>query len=132
MEHILVATDGSEKADRAVNLAVDMASGLSASVTALCVRPPRPGYAVEVEGLDRPYRQGLEHAREAASDANVPFSEEERMGEPAEEIVKAADDLDADLVVVGLTGKKGISRLMMGSVAEKVVKESPVPVTVAK
>ncbi len=132
MERILVATDGSDKANRAVDLAVDMAYMFSAQVTALCVRPPRPGYAVEVEGLDRPYRQGLEYAGEAASEANVPFSEVERTGDPAEEIVKAAVELDADMVVVGSTGKRGISRLMLGSVAEKVVKESTVPVTVAK
>lgn len=132
MDRILVATDGSDAANRATDLAVEIASRFSASLVALCVKPPRPDYPVEVDGLDMPYMKGLEYAREAAGDGNVPFQERDETGDPAEEIVEAAEEVEADLIVVGGTSKKGISRLMLGSVAEKVVKESPVHVTVAK
>lgn len=132
VEKILVATDGSDAAKRAVELAVDMAYRFDAALIALVVKPPRPGYPVEVEGLDRPYREGLEYAEHVASEHNVPFERLQETGDPAEEIVKASEEVEADLVVVGGTSKKGISRLMLGSVAEKVVKESKVPVTVAK
>lgn len=132
MERVLVATDGSEAAEMAVDLAIEVARRFEAELVALCVRPPRPGYDVEVEGLDRPYRDGLDYAGRVASEYNVPFSEVEETGDPAEEIVEAAEELGADMIVVGSTGKKGLTRLMLGSVAEKVVKESTVPVTVAK
>jgi len=132
LDKILVATDGTESANEAVDLAVEMARRFDAALVALCVLPPRPGYDVEVEGLDLPYREGLNYAREVASEYNTPFQKIEKSGDPAEEIVETAEDVEAEMVVLGGTGKKGLSRLMLGSVAEKVVKESPVSVTVAK
>jgi nucleotide-binding universal stress UspA family protein len=49
-------------------------------------------------------------------------------GDPAQAIMHAADDLDADLIVMATHGHKGINRLLLGSVAEQVVRESPIPV----
>jgi nucleotide-binding universal stress UspA family protein len=51
---------------------------------------------------------------------------------PADEIAQLAADLDADLVVVGTHGRRGLSRLMMGSVAENVVRLAPCPVLVVR
>jgi nucleotide-binding universal stress UspA family protein len=52
-------------------------------------------------------------------------------GDPAEQVLNAARSLEADLIVMGTHGRKGLSHLVLGSVAERVVRESPVPVLTA-
>jgi nucleotide-binding universal stress UspA family protein len=54
------------------------------------------------------------------------------VGRPASGIVEYAEDHDIDLVVVGSHGRTGVSRLLLGSNAERVVRRSPVPVTVVR
>jgi nucleotide-binding universal stress UspA family protein len=49
-------------------------------------------------------------------------------GDPAERVLNAARDLGADLIVIGTHGRTGLKHLILGSVAERVVRESPVPV----
>lgn len=51
-----------------------------------------------------------------------------RMGSPWQEILRAIDEVHADLVVMGTHGRRGIARALLGSVAEKLVRTSPVPV----
>ncbi len=50
------------------------------------------------------------------------------MGKPHEEIVKAAREVEADLIVMGTHGRHGLSHLLLGSVAERVVRTAPAPV----
>ena len=52
-------------------------------------------------------------------------------GDPAERVLDAACDLDADLIVMGTHGRKRLEHLVLGSVAEQVVRESPAPVLTA-
>jgi hypothetical protein len=54
------------------------------------------------------------------------------IGDPAECIVKLADDLQASLIVVGTSRKQGVARLLLGSTAEKVVRLAKCPVLVSK
>jgi nucleotide-binding universal stress UspA family protein len=49
-------------------------------------------------------------------------------GSPAEEIVAQAKRLSADLIVIGTHGRKGLKHLLLGSVAERVLRSSPIPV----
>jgi len=49
-------------------------------------------------------------------------------GDPAQAIVRAADDLEAELIVMATHGYEGINRFLLGSVAEQVVREAPIPV----
>jgi universal stress protein A len=55
-----------------------------------------------------------------------------RLGAPEEEIVKAAAELHADLIVMATSGKTGIQHFLIGSVAERVMRASPVPVTTVR
>jgi universal stress protein A len=52
-------------------------------------------------------------------------------GDPAEQVLNAARSLEADLIVMGTHGRRGLSHLVLGSVAERVIRESPVPVLTA-
>lgn len=61
-------------------------------------------------------------------ESRVPYQILIWSGDPAPAILRAADDLKADLVVMATHGRKGIDRLILGSVAERVVRDSPKPV----
>ena len=144
-KHILIATDGSPASEHAAQLAVSLASTHGAKLTAVYVADPYPFLAI---GESNPlgfqsYMSAAQahaaqaHARVAALcsqiGATVPL--QARMVEnvaAAAGIVQIAKDEGADLIVVGSHGRSGIARLMLGSVANKVVAESLVPVLVAR
>ncbi|MEF8780446.1 MAG: universal stress protein [Haloferacaceae archaeon] len=89
-------------------------------------------------GAEDWYEDADERANRLLSEAaeTVPegFEVETRVeiGSPAERIVAVAEEVGADHVVVGSHGRSGVSRLLLGSVAERVVRTSPVPVTVIR
>lgn len=58
----------------------------------------------------------------------VPIVCELRAGEPAGEVTRLVDELGSDLVVVGTHGRRGLTRALLGSVAEAIIRTSPVPV----
>jgi universal stress protein A len=64
------------------------------------------------------------------SDGSLEFCHKLTMGDPASEIVRIAEEEKADMIVLGTHGRTGMSRLLMGSVAEAVVRRSPSPVLV--
>ena len=87
--------------------------------------PSIEGFATEIEKasvqkLQEFYEEHMEGMGEVKLSTLV--------GDPAEEILKYARDNGIDLIVMGTHGRKGLDRLFFGSVAEKVVKQSPVPV----
>lgn len=138
IQHILVASDFGSSSARAVHIAAELATRFTARLTVLHVVPePLPLYAVEAP---LPFELSTSEARERAArhdlDAflaslakHAPLCEGVvRFGDPAREIVAHADETSCSLIVVGTHGRHGLSRLMLGSVAEKVVRSSPVPV----
>ncbi|NML84594.1 universal stress protein [Polaromonas sp.] len=144
-KHILLATDGSAASENATQLAVDLARTHGAKLTAVYVVDPYPFLAI---GESNPLgfqaymaaaqqHAALAHARVAAlcSQGGAPVVLQARMVEnvtASSGIVQMAAEESADLVVVGSHGRSGIARLMLGSVASKVVAESLVPVLVAR
>lgn len=143
-KHILLATDGSEASDRAVAMAVGLARVHGAKLTALYAVDPYPYLGlgeVNPAGFQAYMSAAQEHAAAAhtkvvaacadggAVDLHLRMVEEVAV---ASGIVRTAQTEEADLVVVGSHGRTGISRLMLGSVAHKVVGESTVPVLVAR
>lgn len=129
---VVVATDGSESVSRAIECAIDVAAAFDATVHALYVAD-----ADDVDSrLDRhdiPDEQGRTAietvAREAdATDASLDVKTAVRVGRPAEQIVGYVRDTDADAVAMGTRGRSGDHALLLGSVAEAVVRTCPVPV----
>ncbi len=135
-KHILVPLDFAEPSERALDVAVDLATKLNASLTLVHVYEiPIYGYAGMLNTL--PYLLPVieEAAREQLSKrltsvrAKVPAAEGIlRMGIPWDMIVAAIGECGADLVVMGTHGWRGVTRALLGSDAEKVVRLSPVPV----
>jgi len=138
MESILVPTDGSRNATVAVDHAVALATRLGASIRGLYVTHV-PSYIGIEAGIDMDaVRSAFEAEGEAALEAvrsrckraGVPVTTETRMGRPARQIREAATDAQVDLVVMGTHGRSGVSRLLLGSVTESVLRGVEVPVLV--
>ncbi|MFC6785557.1 universal stress protein [Halobaculum halobium] len=135
-DRILVPTDGSDGVERAVRHAVDLAVQHGATVHALYVvnSASYAGMPMESswEGIDEMLRGDAESAvslvEALGDDYDVPVETSVIDGSPSPEIVRYAEDNDCDLIVMGTHGRGGIDRLLLGSVAEKVVRSSTVPV----
>lgn len=135
---ILLASDLSSASANAEDLAFELAERLSGTLLLVSVIDPR-GLWLPTGG----YRQRVDQAREARQIAAKGIVDRGRRdgvpvrmliweGDPAESIVEAAIAEDVDLIVVGSHQRRGVDRLVMGSVSEQVVRTSPVPVVVAR
>jgi nucleotide-binding universal stress UspA family protein len=138
MKTILIATDGSEGAGDALDVAIDLARQTGAELQVLSVRPQRAsgragaGPAVlEVEEHDGP-----QHIAEAAAvrarEAGIEATPHHAHGDVVSCIAETATSLDADLLVVGSRGHGPISGAVLGSVSHALVSRSPVPVTIVR
>lgn len=136
--HVLVPVDGSGPSDDALAYALDQFG--SAEITAVYVMDPVDGATTWGPGsgddwlsaAERRAEEVLESAREQATAADTAVATASVVGRPARAIVDYAEDNDIDHIVVGSHGRSGVSRMLLGSVAETVVRRSPVPVTVAR
>jgi nucleotide-binding universal stress UspA family protein len=140
-KRILVAVDGSDPADAALDFATEEYP--DAEITVLSVIDPTevsygsveaaPGTFERLQeaATDRTERI-LETARGRAAEYGVDVETESVVGAPARTIVDRADEHGVDGIVVGSHGRRGVSRILLGSVAETVVRRSPVPVTVVR
>jgi nucleotide-binding universal stress UspA family protein len=136
-ERVLVATDGSDHALAAARRAFDLAERYGATVHALYVLDTGTSWLTvsksEVRESLRDVgedagRQALAAIETLAVEFDVDVVTALREGTPDGEIVAYVDDAAIDLVVMGTHGREGIRRRLVGSVAERVVREAPVPV----
>ena len=135
-ERILVPTDGSPEVERAVEHAVELASTHGAAVHAVYVvntasyttLPLETAWEGVGEMLREDGETALERVRELGERAGVAVETSLIEGSPSREIVRYAEESDVDLIVMGTHGRGGIDRLLLGSVAERVVRSSTVPV----
>jgi nucleotide-binding universal stress UspA family protein len=117
---VLIATDGSESAERAVAAGLDLAERFDATVHALSVVDEG-----DTDGEERRLREAL---GELAARADRPVETVVRRGTPADRILGYAEEAGADVVVVGTRGRHGPGKFHLGSVAEAVVRRSTTPV----
>ncbi|WP_148413165.1 universal stress protein [Haloferax sp. KTX1] len=130
-DHILVPTDGSAHATRAAEYAVDLAATYGAALHVLYVVDVRTGHADAPVDDDDSRTRGetaVGDVAARAADRDVPVETEIRVGLPHETIIDYGEERDIDLVVMGTHGTSGLERYLLGSVAERVVRLSDVPV----
>jgi nucleotide-binding universal stress UspA family protein len=132
IRNILYPTDFSPYSNQAYFHAVALAESHGASLTILFVYPGGFGAPETAgEGEDRSYweeqLQQIRPVNEHIATHHVVLE-----GDPASEIVDYARDAGIDLIVMGTHGRSGLERLLMGSVAEKVMREAPCSVLVVK
>jgi universal stress protein A len=136
---ILVPTDFSAASERAVGYARALAATLGASVHLVHVldrllSPELAWAAPAIEAAaihERLYQEGRSKLAAVAAtveQSRVPATSEVRSGAPAAEIIQAAVDYGADLIIMATHGRSGLSHLVLGSVAEQVIRHARCPV----
>ena len=143
-KHILIPTDGSDTASKAIKAGVALAKEMGAKVTGYCAREPVPlhlyreGSVVDRKLVDEFERRSEDFARKsvgavavAARAAGVKYkSVVTKTPVPYKGIVNAAKDQNCDAIFIASHGRRGIKRMLLGSVTQEVLAHSDVPVLV--
>jgi universal stress protein A len=143
IKQILVPIDFSECSSEALKYASNLASDTGAQLTILhvdelldatipSIPPVEGGYFLEAawDAERREVREML--VQTIPANANVKYEHQYLRGLPQHEILEFADRQPVDLIVMGSHGRRGISRLLMGSVAEAVMRKANCPILVVK
>lgn len=143
-KHLLVATDGSELAHNAMRQAIGLANAIDAKMTIVTVTEPWHAYVAgdgtvifPIEEYDTSIAKWAEatlaRAAQMASEAGVTCATVHVKGaHPGEGIVEAADNHNCDLIVMGSHGRRGLTRLLLGSQAHHVVTQTNRPVLICR
>jgi len=136
---ILLAYDGSEGADRALEAGIELATVHGAELWALAVQEKLPRFSgtidevqEEKEFANHQYGSLLEKARAQAEGAGIKLKTLMRPGHPAQTIVQVAKEGKFDLVLVGHTGLSGVWAAFLGTTAEKVSRHAPCSVLIVR
>jgi nucleotide-binding universal stress UspA family protein len=134
-EKLLVALDGSEYAYKALDQAISLAKICNSSIYLISVLSLYPGQITLAplleEKLSAEVHETLKRGKEKVEKENLSCETIIRMGgRPYEFIVEEAKKRGIDLIVMGSHGRTGMSKLLMGSVAERVIGHAPCPVMV--
>lgn len=139
LKTILVATDFSDCSQRALECARALADAFGSSLHLLNVvseplsepwesYSPGAAFLDRVRKLENDARDRMRAMASANERAARPAVLAAAWGDPAEQILKYAQEHDVDLIVCGTHGRRGLNRLAMGSVAEQIVRWAPCPV----
>jgi nucleotide-binding universal stress UspA family protein len=133
--HMLVGYDGSPQSEKAVEVAFSLADCIDSSVLIFAVaRPPEPATSVELEAVlddaKEHYQEGFKKILEKARAHDLDVKTDMAVGHPGEQIIHRAEVDKIDLIIVGRRGRSAISRMMLGSVSERVLRYAHCPVMV--
>ena len=141
---VMVATDGSEQAKKAVDKAIEIANLGNKKLYAVHVISLADYYASVPTSVDAEWiqimdehlrtegKEAIAYVENAGKDANVEVEPVVLEGNPAHEIIDFAEKNDIDLIVMSTHGKTGLDRFLIGSVAENVIRHSKKTVLVVK
>ena len=144
-KHILFATDGSSASEHASQMAINMARAHGSHLTVVYVIDPYPymgGGEMGLVGFESYMESGRKHATKAfehinhlASVGGVPVEVKTRLVEKSsvvKAILETAEEEHAKLIMLGSHGRGGIEKLLIGSIAAKVVAQSTKPVMIVR
>src|ERR1700742_4253504 len=143
-QSIVVGTDGSETAGKAVREAIELAGALGAEVHVVSAYEPVPNQRLRAEARQAPedlqwmvtpredVDATLREAAEQIEAAGVTVRTYAREGDPADAILDVAEERGADLIVVGNKGMTGAKRFLLGSVPNKVSHHAPCSVLIIR
>ncbi len=144
LKRIVVGTDGSSTAAEAVAQAIELATALGSTLEIVSAYEPVGGYRLREESGEIPgdvaHAVGpredvnviLENAAGPAKEAGLEVTTHAREGDPAAVILDLAEEIGADLIVVGNKGMTGARRFMLGSVPNKISHHAPCGVFIAR
>ena len=143
-KHVLIATDGSELAERAVAQGLELAKVLNAKVTAVTATEPWTAVVSGEAALAFPYADYDKASAENAAKILARTADMAKKAEvacatvhvkdqfAAEGIIAAAKEKGCDLIVMASHGRRGLAKLLLGSEATKVLTHSSVPVLICR
>lgn len=147
-KHILVATDGSDLANKGVAQGIELAKELKAKITFVSVSEQLPSYGVVVaaewatspsilqeytDHVNKATIDILKRARTLAEEAGIKAEAIHiENNSPAAGILSAVKSEDCDLIVIASHGRRGVTKLLLGSQAAEVLSQSEVPVLIVK
>jgi nucleotide-binding universal stress UspA family protein len=144
IKKILIPIDGSEQADKALNLTLDLARKYNSEVEILHVVPPIPAYitsTVNPKWLKEYHEEAKKEGRKLLSESikqaqskakDLKISSNLSEGRPSNNIVEKAENEDFDLIVMGSRGLGGVKGSLLGSVSNQVVNETKIPILLVK
>jgi nucleotide-binding universal stress UspA family protein len=143
-ERIVVGTDGSDSAREAVRQAAEMAQLTGATLDVVSAYEPVPSSRTDAERIGAPddvqhefgpredVNFALDAAAASAREYDVEVNPHPRDGDPADAILQVAEEVGADLIVVGNKGMTGARRFLLGSVPNKVSHHAPCSVIIIR
>jgi nucleotide-binding universal stress UspA family protein len=141
---IVVGTDGSDTAKKAVTAAADLAKEIGATLDIVSAYEPVPQSRLREEARQAPedmqwminpredVEATLRYAAEEVEEAGIDVETFAREGDPADAILDVAEERGADLIVVGNKGMTGAKRFLLGSVPNKVSHHAPCSVLIVR
>ncbi|MCM1987612.1 MULTISPECIES: universal stress protein [Methanococcoides] len=137
---VMVATDGSEQNKKAISYGIEFAKLSGAKLYVVYVVDTAAFASIPMDAGWEMMYELLETEGKDASDRVVELGEAQGLeiesavleGHPSNEIIEFAEGNDIDMIVIGTLGKSGLDRFLLGSVAEKVTRNSKVPVLVVR
>jgi len=135
-EKILVATDGSEHGIRAAKVAIELGKISGGTVSVIYVADtnrtshlPDDMLLFSIrELLLKEGKEAVKQVEKLAKDAGLNFESTIVEGNPGSEIISFAEKAGMSIIVIGTVGRTGLDKFLLGSVAEKVVRNSKIPV----
>ena len=137
-DRILLPTDGSPGSDHVVDQAAELAATTGATLYVVSVVDEEASFVtpetVEAtrEALTDAGERAVARAADRATGTDVTVETEVRTGTPHQVIVEYADEIDADVIVMGTHGRSGLERYLLGSVTERVLRLADQPVLAVK
>ncbi len=144
---IMIATDGSDCSRLAANKGIELARLSGGTVYAVCVVSTtslsmymdylsstgmNPYWELIYEGLKKQAQQAVDYIKGLGEKKGIDVESIVLEGDPADELIRYAEENGMDIIVMGTLGRTGIERLLLGSVAGNVVRYSKVPVMVVR
>jgi len=126
---LIVCTDGSEYGDKAVKFAARFAKNFGEELT-LQELPEYPGFKPKRDKAQEILSTAKSLAREVSKDLTC--HEKIACGPISSEIVRIAEVEDFDLIIIGTRGIRGLKRMLLGSVAEDVIRHAHCPVSIVR
>lgn len=135
-KHICLATDGSGHSEAALESAIDYAKEMEGGISVAAVVDMHPEFYADatdvVDEMGARARTVLEGVEARASDEGLPVETHLLRGDPAQEITEQAKEGGCGIIFVGSRGRSGLKKIVLGSVAEKIIGLAHCPVFVAK
>lgn len=140
LKNIFIATDGSQHNKRAIEYGIELAKktggkiivGYVLDTAAFSSIPMDAGWEMMYEVMKKEADEAVDYVNQLTETEGIEIEKVILEGHPSHEIIEYAQENKMDIIIMGTLGKSGLDRFLLGSVAEKVIRNSIVPVLVVR